>query len=124
PYLGEGSHHFYSRVGAEARAKRLGHHGLVVLLDGGLAADAADRIAGLEHELFRRGVVAAQVGLDLEAAVALAKAGVVALAAVAATGRERARELLRAARIPWTEAEAAEGSVDVVLLAARQGVAS
>ena len=124
PYLGEGSHHFYSHVTAEARSKRLGHHGLAVLLDGGLAADAADRIAGLEQELFRRGAVVAQVGLDLDAAVALARAGVVALVAVAATGRERAREALRAARIPWIEADASEHSAEHVLSVARKGVLS
>ncbi len=121
PYLGEGSHHFYSQVSAEARARRLGHRGLAVLLDGGLAADSADRVANLEAELFRRGVVVAQVGLDLDAAVALARAGVISLVAVAATGRERAREALRAAKITWIEAEASDTSVERVLEAARKG---
>lgn len=124
PYLGEGAHHFASEITSEARIQRLGHSGAVVLLDGGLGPDAADRIAGLERELFRREVVVAQAGLDLEGAVVLARAGLVSLVAVAASGRERAREALRAARVPWLEAEASKASVDLVLAAVRKGGAS
>ena len=89
-----------------------------MLLDGGLGPDAADRIAGLERALFTRGVVVAQVALDLDAAIALARAGVVALAVVAGGARERARDALRGAGITWLEADAVPASADAIATAA------
>ncbi|MEZ4361494.1 MAG: GTP-binding protein [Kofleriaceae bacterium] len=124
PFLGAGSHRAYSRVTAAARRERLGHRGVAVLLDGGLAADAAERVAALELALFERGVVVAQVAVDLDAAVALARAGVVALASATGVGRERARETLRAAGVPWIEADASEHSTELILSAAQEGASS
>jgi bifunctional enzyme CysN/CysC len=120
-FQGAGAHHAHSRVTAAARATRLGHHGLAVLLDGEVSADAADQVANLELALFERGLVVAQVAIDLDAAIALARAGIVALATTAGSGRDRAREALRAAGIPWLEAEASVQSADVITAAARNG---
>ncbi len=114
-----GAHQIYSHLTTADRARRLGHHGCAVLLDGGLDADATDRVAALERALFARGVVVTQVGLDVEAAVALARAGLVALAVVAGGGRERARDALRGAGVPWVEAAADPASADAIAAAAR-----
>jgi hypothetical protein len=122
PFLGAGSHHSYSRITPQARAARLGHRGVAVLLDGGLGPDAADRVADLEVALFDRGIVTAQVAIDLDAAIALARAGIVALAAVAASGRDRARETLRAASVLWIEADASVSGADAIAATAKQGV--
>ncbi len=113
-----GSQHAYSLITADERAGRLGHRGCAVLLDGGLGPDAADRIAALERALFTRGVVVAQVALDLDAAIALARAGVVALAVVAGGARDRARDALRGAGITWLEADASPTSADAIAAAA------
>ncbi len=110
-----------TRITEEARAQRLGHRGLAVLLTGESreigdasevrgAAAVAEQLAALEQALFERGAVVAQVSVDLDAAVALARAGLIALAQVAGTGGaasiERAREALRAAGVTWIEATA------------------
>jgi bifunctional enzyme CysN/CysC len=109
---GTDGHRIHSRVTSEARAQRLGHRGVAVLLSAaaGEQLDVAERLATIEQRLFDGGVVAAQVGVDLEAAIALTRAGLVALATVTAGGDERARETLHAAGIPWLEATI-DGSV-------------
>jgi bifunctional enzyme CysN/CysC len=103
PNHAHGVHHQHSYVSELDRARRLGHRGLVVLLDGGLGVDGAERIAALEQKLFLAGVVAVQVGLDLDAALATASAGLVSLVVVAANARQRARDVLRGASVTWIE---------------------
>jgi hypothetical protein len=102
-----------SRVTAEARAQRFVHRGLVVLapalaLEDDLSeartqARTSDALASLEVALFDSGVAVAQVGLDLEAAIALSRAGLVALASVPSSGRERAIETVRSAGVLWLD---------------------
>jgi bifunctional enzyme CysN/CysC len=118
PFHGAGAHHARSLVSAEAWSRRLGSAGVAVLLEGALDAEAADAVAALELALFERGVVAAQVSIDLDAAIALARAGLVALAAVSSSGRELARAALRAAGVAWIEAAASVDSVETILTAA------
>ncbi len=112
PVAGSGAHHARSLVTAEARAQRLGHRGVAVLLGGELSEAAAERVAAVELALFERGVVAAQVSVDVDAAIALARAGLVALATVPEGSRALAREALRAAGVAWIEAslDAAEAA--------------
>ncbi len=120
-----------SRVTSLARAQRFGHHGLVVLSeqrtpeasaasDRSDAPDAPDALAELELALFEGGVAVAQVGLDLEAAVALARAGLVALAVVPSGSGARAVETVRAAGVAWLGGEPSLDDIRAAIALASQ----
>lgn len=125
-----------SRVTAEARAQRFGHRGLVVLSEkrtpetsdtseAGETSNAPDALAALELALFDGGVAVAQVGLDLEAAVALARAGLVALAVVPGGSGARAVETVRAAGVAWLDGEPSlEDIRAAIALASQPGAGS
>ncbi len=89
-----------SLVTGAARAPRFGHRGVVVLVED--EAQVA-QLPALELALFEGGAAVAQVGLDVEAAIALARAGLIALAVVPSGSGQRAVETVRAAGVAWLE---------------------
>ncbi len=96
---GEGSRS-RSAISAQARAERLGHKALVVLLDA-----VGEDPAALERALFERGVLSVQVGPDVESALVVSEGGLVAIAVVPANGAEGARARLRSSGVTWLEAD-------------------
>jgi bifunctional enzyme CysN/CysC/sulfate adenylyltransferase subunit 1 len=92
-----------SRVSTADRAKRIGHPGAIVCVQGGL-----DRAYVLEHELFTAGLLVAVVP-TAQAAIACATAGVVAICA----GDRKVRAELELSGLKVLEIDAATSTDEV-----------